>query len=57
MAAWHLLDEIVWSRFWAIPIWLVLLFFAYAYLHELARPIGRDHVLGMLSGMPRSVES
>ncbi len=43
----HLLDEVVWSRFWSIQIWLLVLFFTYASLHELFRLIGRDEVFRM----------
>lgn len=48
----HLLDEVVWSHFWSIQIWLLVLFFVYASLHELVRLIGRDQVLKMFFGTP-----
>ena len=48
----HLLDKVVWPRFWSIQIWLVVLFFVYATLHELVRLIGRDQVLRMFFGIP-----
>ncbi len=49
----HLLDKVVWPRFWSIQIWLLVLFFAYAALHELVRLIGRDEVLRMFFGRPK----
>ncbi len=48
----HLLDEVVWSRFWSIQIWLLVLFFAYAALHEMVLFIGRDEVIRMFIGKP-----
>jgi len=46
----HLWGEVVWPRFWAIQIWLLVLFFFYSAFHELVRVIGRDEVLHMFFG-------
>ena len=48
----HLMEEVIWPRFWSIQIWLLVLFFAFASLHELVRLIGRDRVLHMFFGSP-----
>ena len=53
----HLLNEVVWPHFWSIQIWLLVLFFAYASLHELVRLIGRDDVLRMFFGKPKPAAS
>ena len=53
----QLMDEVVWSRFWSIQIWLMVLFFGYASFHELVRLIGRDEVLRMFFGQPRPAKS
>ena len=46
----RLLDEVVWPHFWAVQIWLVVLFFVYCALRELVRVLGRDRVLNMFFG-------
>jgi hypothetical protein len=46
----HLLNEVVWPRFWAIQIWLLVLFFVYTSFREIVRVIGRDEVLKMFLG-------
>lgn len=56
LAHQHLMDEVVWPRFWSIQIWLLVLFFVYAALHELVRLIGRDAVLRMFFGIPSQAE-
>lgn len=50
MANRRLLDEVVWPHFWAVQIWLVVLFFVYCALRELIRVLGRDRVLNMFFG-------
>lgn len=45
-----LLDEVVWHRFWAVQIWLVLLFTVYVALREFGRVIGRQEVMHMFFG-------
>jgi hypothetical protein len=49
----HLLDEVVWPRFWAVQIWLLILFFMYCSLRELIRALGRDRVRLMFLGGSR----
>jgi hypothetical protein len=46
----HLLDEVVWSKFWAVQIWLLILFFVYCALRELVRVLGRERVRSMFFG-------
>ena len=46
----HVLSEVVWPRFWAIQIWVTVLFFVYASFRELVRVIGRDKVARMFIG-------
>ena len=46
----HLLREMVWPRFWAVQIWLVVLFFFYSTLVELVRALGKERVLKMFFG-------
>ena len=50
----HLLDEVVWPHFWAVQIWLLILFFAYCTLRELIRVLGRERIVHMFFGPPRS---
>lgn len=45
-----LFGEIVWSRFWAIQIWLIVLFVFYCSLRELGRVLGRERLLRMFFG-------
>lgn len=40
----HLVDEVIWSRFWAIQIWLAVLFLVFVAAQELSRALG-DHRL------------
>ena len=49
----HLLEEIIWPRFWSIQIWLLVLFFVYATAHELVRYIGRDEAMRIFLGIDR----
>jgi hypothetical protein len=46
----QLLHEVVWPHFWAIQIWLLVLFFFYCALRELVRVIGRDRVIQIFFG-------
>ena len=50
LANQHLLNEVVWPRFWAIQIWLLALFFVYCALRELIRTLGREKVRIMFFG-------
>ena len=45
LAVHHLFGEIVWSHFWAIQIWLLVLFLVYSAGRELVRALGSEHVL------------
>ena len=49
-----LLMEIVWSHFWAIQILLLVLICFYCMMRELVRVMGRDKVLEIFFGTPRS---
>lgn len=46
-------EEVVWSNFWAVQIWLAVLLFVYTGFRELARAIGTAEVRAMFFG-PRS---
>jgi hypothetical protein len=46
----HLLEEVVWPHFWAIQIWLLVLFFVYCSLRELVRVLGRERVRRLFFG-------
>jgi hypothetical protein len=48
----HLWSEIVWPRFWAIQLWLVVLIFVYCAGRELIRAISRDKVTQKFFGSP-----
>lgn len=50
LATRHLIDEIVWPRFWAVQIWLLVLFLMYAAIRELIRVIGRERVREIFFG-------
>jgi len=50
----HLLEEVVWPRFWYVQIWLLVLFFLYCTMRELIRVLGRERVRTMFFGPPRS---
>jgi hypothetical protein len=39
-----------WPRFWAVQLWLVILFVIYAFVRELVRALGRDRVVAMVFG-------
>lgn len=46
----RLFEEVVWPRFWAIQIWLFVLFFVYCSLRELVRVLGRERVRRIFFG-------
>lgn len=48
----HLLTEVVWTRFWAIQIWLMVLLLIYCTLDEVTRAVGRDRVRELFLGPP-----
>ena len=46
----HLIGDVVWRRFFAIQIWLLVLFIFYSVLYELVRALGKDRVVKMFFG-------
>lgn len=42
-----LYSEIIWPRFWAVQIWLAVLFLVYCALRELINVLGRERVIHM----------
>jgi hypothetical protein len=48
----HLLDEVVWTHFWAVQIWLLVLFLFYCAARELVRALGRDRMISLFFGSP-----
>lgn len=57
VATQHLWDEIVWPHFWAIQIWLLVLFFIYAGGRELIRVLGGKRVAALFFRNPVWQES
>jgi hypothetical protein len=51
----QMLDEVIWTRFWAIQISLMVLLLIYCTLDELVRALGRDRVRELFFGAPRPV--
>ena len=45
-------QEIVWPHFWAIQLWLLVLFFVYCAIRELVRAVGPREVRRMFFGGP-----
>lgn len=43
----NLLSEITWPRFWAIQIWLLVLFCMYATIVELVRALGKKRMIAL----------
>ena len=48
----ELWQEIIWTRFWAIQLWLTVLIFVYCASRELMRIIGRDRIMRLFFGRP-----
>jgi len=46
----HLLSEVIWPRFWAIQIWLLVLFCMYTTIVELVGALGKDRVMTLFFG-------
>lgn len=46
----HLLHEMDWPRFWAVQIWVVVLFFIFALYREFVRAFGQDRVRTIFLG-------
>ncbi len=53
----RLLDEVVWPHFWAIQLWLLVLFLVYCSLRELSRVLGRDAVTRIFFSRPEQVRA
>ena len=51
----QLVDEVVWPHFWAVQIWLAVLFFVYGALRELILVLGRERVMAMFFGPRRAL--
>jgi chromate transport protein ChrA len=49
----RLFGELVWPHFWAVQLWLLVLFFVYCALRELVRALGRDRVRTVFFGAPK----
>jgi hypothetical protein len=49
----HLFDDIIWSRFWIVQIWLLVLLLIYCVMKELVRVVGADRVREVFLGPPR----
>lgn len=45
-----ILEEVVWTHFWYVMVWLVVLFVAYASARELVRALGGDRVRQLFFG-------
>jgi hypothetical protein len=48
--AYDYLSSLDWPRFWAVQIWVVLLFFFFAVVREFIRVLGQDRVRKMFFG-------
>lgn len=48
----HLLSEVSWPRFWAVQIWLLVLFLVFSAFRELVRAIGRAEVVRLFLSHP-----
>jgi hypothetical protein len=49
----ELMEHVVWPHFWAVQIWLLVLFLMYCSLRELIRALGADRVHGVFFGAGR----
>jgi hypothetical protein len=49
-ASRHLWAEVVWSHFWLLQMWLVVLFVIFCAMRELIRVIGRDKFIHLFFG-------
>jgi hypothetical protein len=56
-ATQHLLREVVWPHFWAIQIWLLVLFFIFSAGRELVRVLGSEQVIALYFRHPVSQDS
>lgn len=49
----HLFDDFIWSRFWLVQIWLLVLLLIYCVIKELVRVFGRDQLREVFIGPAR----
>lgn len=47
-----LYDEIVWPHFWGVQLWLLILLLVFCSVRELARTVGRAHLVSMFFSSP-----
>jgi len=47
----EMLHEVIWSRFWLIQIWLMVLLLAFCTMGELTRALGRDQIRELFFGI------
>jgi hypothetical protein len=45
-----LIEHVVWPHFWAVQIWVLVLFLMYCSLRDLIRALGPERVRGMFLG-------
>lgn len=50
----RIFEEIVWSHFWLVQLWLFVLLLIYASLHELIRAVGRERAFAVFFRESRS---
>jgi hypothetical protein len=43
----RLIDEVVWTHFWGVQLWLLVLLFIYCAFRELVRVLGRERIIKM----------
>lgn len=46
----HLFNEVVWSHFWLVQLWLLVCFLMYCTIRELGRILGREQLRSMFFG-------
>lgn len=52
-----MLDQVVWPHFWAVQLWLLVLFLMYCSLRELVRALGPARVRTLFFGSGRDAEA
>lgn len=46
----HMIEELVWPHFWAVQVWMTVLFLLYCTLRELARFLGSNRMRALFLG-------
>lgn len=46
----HMLQELAWPHFWAVQIWMMVLFLLYCTLRELSRALGAERMRALFLG-------